>query len=293
MLGYQKFNKIKNPTFSIILPTWRNLNYLQLCVASVLKNSRYQHQIIIHSNETTKEINEWIDNQQIDHTFSEKNIGICYAMNAAVSLAESDYILYLNDDMYVCPDWDFYLLEEIKKCENEYFFISASLIEPRYTGNSSVCAPFDFGNCTENFDEKKLLNDLAKIPANDWQGSTWPPSVVHRKIWNLVGGYSTEFSPGMYSDSDFSMKLWQAGVRHFQGVGKSKVYHFMSKSTGKVKKNNGRKQFLKKWNISSSTFYKYYLRIGTPFLGKTNEPELTNKLKLRLLRDKIKVKFNL
>jgi hypothetical protein len=27
-------------------------------------------------------------------------------VNAAASLATTDYVAYLNDDMYVCPDWD-------------------------------------------------------------------------------------------------------------------------------------------------------------------------------------------
>ena len=31
-------------------------------------------------------------------------------------------------------------------------------------------------------------------------GATIPPNIVHRDIWDLVGGYSIEYSPGMYSD---------------------------------------------------------------------------------------------
>jgi hypothetical protein len=63
----------------------------------------------------------------------------------------------------------------------------------------------------------------------------------------LVGGYSEEFSPGIYSNPDFSMEMWQACVRVFKGVGKSRVYCFISKSTGKVIKNDEKKQFIGKW----------------------------------------------
>ena len=93
-------------------------------------------------------------------------------------------------------------------------------------------------------------------------GATWPPSVVHREWWSKVGGYSAEFSPGMSSDNDFSMKLWAAGCRIFLGVGRSQVYHFMSRSTGKVVRNNGRKQFLHKWGMTQSTFDTHFLRRG-------------------------------
>ena len=36
--------------FSIIIPTFNNLEYLKLCVASLKKNSSYDHQIIVHVN---------------------------------------------------------------------------------------------------------------------------------------------------------------------------------------------------------------------------------------------------
>jgi hypothetical protein len=61
------------------------------------------------------------------------------------------------------------------------------------------------------------------------------------------------------------MKLWQAGVRRFIGVAKSRVYHFLEISTIKINQksiSNGRKQFLKKWGITARVFYKYYLQMG-------------------------------
>ena len=85
---------------------------------------------------------------------------------------------------------------------------------------------------------------------------------MHRDWWFKVGGYSSELSPGMSSDNDFSMKLWHAGCRIFLGVGDSLVYHFQSKTTGKIVKNNGGRQFLNKWGMTQSTFDRYYLRRG-------------------------------
>ena len=66
----------------------------------------------------------------IDYTASDTNIGVCYALNAAAQLASTNYILYLNDDMYTCPQWDKYLLEEINAVGHDDFFISGTAIEP-------------------------------------------------------------------------------------------------------------------------------------------------------------------
>ena len=37
--------------FSVLIPTFNNLEYLKLCLKSLKNNSKYDHEIIIHINE--------------------------------------------------------------------------------------------------------------------------------------------------------------------------------------------------------------------------------------------------
>ena len=37
--------------FSILIPTYNNLEYLKTCINSIKKNSKFNHQIIVHVNE--------------------------------------------------------------------------------------------------------------------------------------------------------------------------------------------------------------------------------------------------
>ena len=279
---------VEKPIFSILIPTWNNLQYLKLCIGSIRKNSRFTHQIIVHVNEGSDGTIEWVKTQMFDHSYSNSNVGVCYAFNAAATLAKSDYLLLIDDDNYLLPDWDFYLWEEIRTIGHDYFAVSGTKIEPRVTLNNCVIAPHNFGSSPGEFNENELLGTFTKLPFADWNGSSWYPLVIHKNLWDLVGGLSIEFTPGMYSDPDFMMKLWQAGVRYFKGVSKSRSYHFISRSVQRVKKNEGRKQFLKKWGISNSTFRKYYLHMGEPFMGYLQEPEKNTVFKLRLLRDRLK-----
>jgi hypothetical protein len=99
---------------------------------------------------------------------------------------------------------------------------------------------------------------------------------------------SIEFSPGMGSDPDMMMKLWKLGVRYFKGVSQSRVYHFISKSVSRVKKNDGYTQFLQKWGITISTFFRFYLRLGTAFKGYTPEPEISSQYKRKMWKDRLK-----
>ncbi len=284
---------IEKPLFSIVIPTWNNLELLKVCVASLKKNSKYSHQIVLHINEGEDGTADWAESQNISFSHSQENIGICYAMNIARSLVQADYLVYFNDDMYACPDWDYWLYEAIKQQPTPYFFLSSTMIEPRYTGNSCALAPYDFGSGVDNFNESALLQQFAQLDMPDWNGATWPPSVLPVWLWDMVGGYSTELSPGMYSDPDFSMKLWHAGVREFKGVGKSRAYHFMSKSSSKLKKKriSGAQLFLNKWGMSSNVFTRFYLKRGAPWQGTLTEPAKNCKLALKLLLNKIKQKL--
>jgi len=238
---------------------------LQLCVDSILKNSRFTHQIILHINEGKDGSCEWAKQNQLNHTYSSINAGVCFAVNSAALLASTDYIVYLNDDMYVCPDWDYHLWQIVEQQPDNNFFLSATAIEPRNVRNKIAIAPYNFGGSPESFNEAELLQRYRDLPMDNWSGASWSPNLIHRSLWKKVGGYSVAFSPGFYSDPDFSMKLWQVGVRRFIGVAESRVYHFLEISTTKISKETirkGRNLFLKKWHITASVFYRYYLQMG-------------------------------
>ena len=273
---------------SIVIPSWNNLALLKLCVQSIRANSAYAHQIIVHVNDGSDGSLEWVRAEGIDHTWSANNTGICVTVNQAAALARHELILYLNDDMYCCPQWDTKLLAKAQSIGHDAFMLSATMIEPIDSGNPCV-AVFDFGREPETFRREEITANYHLLAKADWYGATWPPTLVHRRWWHAVGGYSIEFSPGMSSDNDFSMKMWAAGCRIFVGIGDSLVYHFMCKSTGRIVKNDGRKQFMRKWGLTSSLFDRYYLRRGEPVSAiELGEPEDTpifrNKLRVSRLK---------
>ncbi|HEY7724595.1 MAG TPA: glycosyltransferase [Anaeromyxobacteraceae bacterium] len=258
--------------FTVVIPTWNNLPFARLCVESIRRNSAFPHQVVLHVNDGSDGTLEWVRAQGLDHTWSRQNAGICLPVNAAASLARTDFVVYMNDDMYVGPGWDAALWRALMEVGHRRCFLSATVLEPE--GDNACAFPsVDFGDHPDRFREADLLAALPSFQRRDWSGASWPPNLVHRELWQMVGGYSVEFSPGFYSDPDFSMKLWRAGVRIFRGVAASKVYHFRKKSTGRVRPNDGRRQFALKWGVPSSFFYRRVLRMGQPFAGPLPEME--------------------
>jgi GT2 family glycosyltransferase len=251
-------------------------------VNSIRKNSISQHEILVYVNEGNDGSAEWCQKENIIFIHSSTNVGVCAALNGLFEIATNDIICYVNDDMYLCPNWDESLIREIESIGHEKFYLSSTMIEPEDTGNKCVFAPFQFGKTPSEFKESELLAVLPNMQKADWSGSTWPPNLMHRNMWIAIGGYGEEFSPGLYSDPDVSMKLWQQGVRIFKGLGESRAYHFMSKSTGRVKMNDGKKTFLKKWGVSSSWFVKEVLQQGETYSGPLPDRKICPNLKDRL-----------
>lgn len=273
--------------FSILIPTWNNLPYLKQCIGSIKEHSTHEHQIIVIVNEGNDGTVAWLESEKIEFVHHVENVGICTGLNSATDLITHEHLVYLNDDMYVLPDWDSTFQKCISSIPHDHYMLSGTMIEPHDTGNSCAIVA-DFGTDLAHFDKNKLLQFHTTHSKKDWSGSSWPPVLLPTKIWKQVGGMSEEYSPGMYSDPDLSIKVWNQGVRYFRGLGGSRVYHFGSKSTRKLGKNVGRSIFLNKWGITARYFYQKYLRMGDEWNGPLAEHRdtLTSKLihKVKILR---------
>jgi len=275
--------------FSIVIPTLNNLKYLRFCINSIHKNSKYNHQIIPHVNIGNDGTIDYLKKNLIEFTYTNYNAGICKGMNLAANKSNFDFILYSHDDFYFCPNWDEILKHEIDKIGHNNFYLSGTMV---YKGQIK----FNCGETIESFDEKKFLDNYKNHNFYDFQGSTWAPHLIHKDLWNKIGGFSEEFYPGTGSDPDLNMKLWNAGVRVFKGVNNFKVYHFGSIVTRRVNKDKkimtetgskGGKIFLLKWGFTIKFFKKFIMRSDILYNGPLKEPNKNLEYYLNLAINKI------
>ena len=270
--------------FSILIPTFNNLEYLKLCIKSLKKNSYFNNQIICHVNIGEDGTVDFLKKNNIEYSYTGYNSGICEGINKASKLTKYDYYLYAHDDFYFCPKWDYILFIEVKRIGHNNFYLSGTMMNQGQI-------QFDCGNTPSEFNENKFLQEYNDYNFYDFQGSTWAPSLVHKDIWDKVGGFSEEYFPGTGSDPDFNMKLWNIGIRIFKGINDFKVYHFGSivlrKKINKISKENygskGAKVFLLKWGITIKFFKKFYLRSNTKFKNELVKPNKNLRYYLNFL----------
>ena len=272
---------------SILVPTYNNLNYLKLFIKSIKKNSNYNHQIILHINDGSDGTFEYAKENKIDYTYSDKNIGLCSSLNKSSRLVNTNYILYAHDDMFFCKDWDIFLEKEVKKINNELFYLTGTNVSV-----NDGLINYDCGSTPENFNEKKFNQFCENDKSLDLQGSHWAPHLIHKQLWDKIGGLSEEFNPGDGSDPDFCMKLWNENVRIFKAISKFKVYHFSSITTRKrgISLNNGTKTFTLKYGFNPRFFRKYYLRGDklNPYNGALGNPKMNFKMSIDYFINKLK-----
>lgn len=265
--NFEKLN-FKNGC-SILIPSWNNINYLSNCIKFILKNSSFDHEILVHLNEFTIQEIESVKNisEKIKITTSSENIGVCKALNLLSKISTKNILGYFNDDMVALPSWDLNLqkFSDERQCD-ESWVLASTMIEP-YGNNECCIAPYNFGDSLENFNYKDLLNFIDQLgnKRHNVMGSTWPPNFIHRNLWNKINGYSEEYNVGFGSDPDIIAKCYSLGCRNFIGVGNSLVYHFQSKTTKKVPKAGigVDDMFKNKFNIDMMAFVHNILRRGS------------------------------
>ena len=267
-----KYGDLMQP-FSILIPTWKNLAFLDLAYMSLVKNSKVEHEIIIYFNEFDEKCEHWIKGKNVKYVFSENNIGICKAVNLAALKATKNYLCYFNDDMYALPGWDS-ALEPFLNISDK-LWLSGTAIERNKAAKCYIGFQ-DYGDSPETFKEQDLLNDFMFLKRPYNIVSTWPPTIIPKSNWEAIGGLDENYFPGFGSDPDLAMRMYKYGCRNFIGVGTSLVYHFSKGTTSRFAgriDSDSRTYFKKKWGVSRSHFLKRMIcrdKVITPDLIKKN-----------------------
>ena len=164
--------------------------------------------------------------------------GQCRAVNAAVSITNTPWIMVTNDDMIYSPGWFDKLTEfELSKC------MSPKLVEPR--DGAPTFVKYSCGGAGGDFDKQKFF-DFTK----DWKAVSQKgfntPFLIKRELWDLIGGYDINYDPwGSNSDSDLLYKIKLVGVQPMQ-IQNCLVYHF-SQTSGTFESQN-REYWQKNWD---------------------------------------------
>ena len=250
---------------SIIIPTWNNLEYLKLAIKSIHKHTTTDYEILVHANQATPEVIDYLRNAGDVEYFSQSssNLGIAKPTNDLVRLAQGEYILYSNDDIYVAPGWDTALLDKVDE-DIHYQYLTAPLFEPEYN-NVCMNSPISFGKTPEEFNEKQFIDTwFAKRRIKQDIVSPWGPVFIKKTLWDEIKGFDEQYFPGFGTDPDIVAKIYSAAVAkgeeyEFRGVADCGMYHFQCISTNRLDpryRDQAKMLFISKWSMVPADLHK-------------------------------------
>ena len=114
---------------SIVIPNYNGKHFLENCLKAVFAQTIENMEVIVVDNGSTDGSQEYLDNYpEVRVLKMDKNYGFCGAVNAGIKEADSEYVILLNNDTEVEPDFAKELLTVIK-ADDRIFSCSSKMVQ--------------------------------------------------------------------------------------------------------------------------------------------------------------------
>lgn len=200
----------------IIIVVHDQLEYLKICIDSIRATTQNYHLYIWDNNskpETQKYLEEVMFAGFADVMRSDTNVGFIQPNNELVKWGTGEYVILLNSDVKVFEGWDTAMLSFLQHHpEVAQVGYIGGLLDAKGEGGRAVWGydcDYIMGFCT----------------------------CFHRQTYNEFGLFNPELKFAYCEDSDFSMRLQQAGKKLY-ALHCMLVHHYENK-TIKVVKDEG------------------------------------------------------
>ena len=225
---------------SVIIPTYKSPDALDLCLRSAIEGQRNKNQIIVVVDgfyDLNKEVLErW--KESIDILNLETNQGLCRGTNLGVYNSKHERILIVNDDNVFPKFWDDVLNQEWQPNS----VITPNQVEP-YPSIFKQFIIEDLGRDPKTFDLEAFWQfdyHYASGDKKDESGSTLP-IFMNKYDYIRLGGWDENYELGMVADWDFFLKCSMSGLKMIR-TWNLHFYHFVSLTTMTPEKEQQRMQ---------------------------------------------------
>ncbi len=226
-----KFEKTDQPLVSIIIPVYNQFAYTYECLRSILENSKeVPYEVIIGddcSTDNTRQIKNVVSGIKV--IVNRKNLRFLKNCNHAAARAKGKYILFLNNDTQVQPEWLTSLIKLIESDESIGMVGSKLLYPDGFLQEAGGIvwkdgSAWNYGNRqNEEASEYNYVKEVDYI-----SGAS---IMIRKSLWDEIGGFDERFAPAYCEDSDLAFEVRKHGYKvMFQPL--SRVVHFEGVSNG-------------------------------------------------------------
>ena len=194
---------------SAIVPTWNRADLLHSILSNLESQTRPPDQVVVVDNGSNDNTGRVAHNFKAELISFSDNRGFAAAVNAGVRQASGDWILIVNNDVVLQPDW---LAVLVASAEGQGAdFAAGKLLQTSHSGHIDGTW------------------DLVSRGAHAWRcgygrpdGATWSvrrkisfvpmtAALFHRRVFDRIGLLDTRFE-AYYEDVDFGIRCALAGL---------------------------------------------------------------------------------
>jgi GT2 family glycosyltransferase/tetratricopeptide (TPR) repeat protein len=250
---------------SIIVPNWNGMRFVSMCLDSLSQLDFDDHEVIVVDNGSDDGSREMIEEEYpwVKLLKFDENMGFAIACNEGIKASNADYIVLLNNDIEVTPDWLKELYEGMERhpeCgmgttkmmfldHRDVFYNTGDLFHSWSSGGGRGQGEKDTGQYE--------VEDLVF-------GACAGAGIYRREFFKQVGLFDEDFFI-FAEDVDLNMRGQLKGLKAVY-LPKAKVYHIGTATVGLYSdryvylcKRNDIWVFIK--NYSLSMYFKYLLPI--------------------------------
>ncbi len=222
----------KSASKDIVIIVHNQLEYLKQCIDSIKANTE-NYTIHIWDNGSNQETKEYIEACGAKYVRVEENIGFIKPNNELLKQCTSDYVILLNSDTRVLPNWANSMIGFLQANPNtkQIGYMGVKLDEDGQGRRADLGYNIDYvcGWC----------------------------SCFPRSLYNEIGLFDEGLQFAYFEDSDFSLRVQQAGYKIY-ALHTMLVHHYENKTIKEVHKENkinvaasfkhNNEYFLNKWS---------------------------------------------
>lgn len=203
----------KEPTISVVVVTYNNLELNKACLESLAVNSSYENlEVIVVDNAsidgTPEMLREWADGERRRIILNDENKGFAAANNQGLEASGGDYLVMLNNDTYVTPGWVRTLMNHLRRDS------TIGLLGPvtNNIGNEArIDIKYDSMSEMVSMASRYTRRNLGKLFG--LRTAAFFCVMMPRSVYEKVGPLDEAFGIGWFEDDDYCRRAEQLGWR--------------------------------------------------------------------------------
>ena len=113
---------------TVVIPNYNGLKFMEPCMAALEKQTCKDFEILVVDNGSSDGSVDWLRSHQYPTIFLEENTGFSGAVNVGIKASKTPFVLLLNNDTEVEPDFIGEMIKAIRRSD-QIFAVSSKMVQ--------------------------------------------------------------------------------------------------------------------------------------------------------------------